>query len=53
MAIGLGIGIQKSKFLTSAVVFANSFEQRVLADGGTFEAKSCLVRTISELSTVG
>jgi hypothetical protein len=32
-----------------AAYFANLFEQRVLADGGVFEAESCLVTQINSL----
>jgi hypothetical protein len=32
-----------------AAYFANLFEQRVLADGGVFEAESCLVTKINSL----
>jgi hypothetical protein len=32
-----------------AAYFANLFEQRVLADGGFFEAESCLITQINSL----
>lgn len=32
-----------------AAYFANLFEQRVLADGGVFEAENCLVTQINYL----
>jgi hypothetical protein len=32
-----------------AAYFANLFEQRVLADGGVFEAEDCLITQIKSL----
>ena len=38
------------RFVTlDAAYFANLFEQRVLADGGVFEAESCLMDQIKSL----
>lgn len=37
----------------SAEAIANSFESRVLADGGTMEGKQCLIDEIDHLKTLG
>jgi len=46
MKIRLGIGAECFKFLSS---IASIFKTRVLGDGGTFEAESCLDTTINNL----
>ena len=46
--IGLGIGIQYSK-VGGIDTQAQALYDRVIADGGTFEAYNCLVGDINEL----
>lgn len=50
MRIGVGIGIGMGANPVSFV--ASIFQARVLADGGTFEAQSCLDTTISTLQNI-
>jgi hypothetical protein len=45
--IGIGVPFFKGGSLANSI--ANDFRTRVLADGGTFEAYSCLVGDINEL----
>ena len=53
--IGIGVGIGRSGSMASgslAQTLANSFQQRVLADGGTYEADACLVAYLNTLINV-
>ena len=50
--IGIGIGVPFGGF-DPAGQAAAAFRQRVIADGGTFEADSCLVSEITRLSQLG
>lgn len=49
MRIGIGIGVG---FGAITATIASIFQARVLADGGTFEAQSCLDSTISTLQNI-
>ena len=49
MEIGIGIGIEYLKGGSLAAAIASAFAARVAADGGTFEANSCLVSQINSL----
>ena len=48
--IGLGIGIEYNKVVGNQIV--NAFKDRVLADGGTFEAEGCLNSTVNSLQAL-
>jgi hypothetical protein len=50
MRIGIGIGLQFNKSAGGGI--AQDFQNRVLADGGTFEAMACLNSTISFLQSI-
>ena len=45
------LNFDASGFVDSNIIFlANNFEVRVLADGGIFEAKECLIETLQEIN---
>lgn len=51
--IGLGIGVSWNTSRRKASpnqVIINTFKARVLADGGTFEAESCLLTFLNEIN---
>ena len=50
--LGLGIGLHKNNFVGSidpAQAIIDAFKARVLADGGTFEAESCLLTYLNTI----
>ena len=47
----IGIGVRIGNSIISGGI-AQDFQNRVLADGGTFEAMSCLNSTISSLQSI-
>ena len=51
--IGLGIGVNLGGAPASlAAQLAKAFSTRVIADGGVFEAKSCLVDQLKQLNNI-
>ena len=54
LALKLGISLVSSNtsVLTPSQVLVNDFEIRVIADGGVFEAKACLVTQLTTLSNI-
>ena len=50
LRLGLGLGIQYGGVLSPSI--SQLFQNRVLADGGTFEAMSCLNSIISSLQSI-
>jgi len=52
--LGLGLGTGKPTNLGANLVvkLINAFKARVLADGGTFEAESCLLETLTNLNNI-
>jgi hypothetical protein len=54
MKLGLGISLPSSNKggLTPVQKQVNDFKTRVVADGGNFEAKSCLVSQLTILSNI-
>jgi hypothetical protein len=48
--LGIGISLKTVTFKSNVVKnIVKDFKARVLADGGTFEAESCLITQIQEL----
>jgi len=47
--LGLGIGIPFRRMGGQANTIVNTFKQRVIAAGGTFEAGGCMVQQINHL----
>ena len=54
LALKLGISLVSSNtsVLTPSQVLVNDFEIRVVADGGVFESKACLVAQLTILSNI-
>ena len=54
MAIGLQIGLDIGGLgnSTGSAFIARTFKNRVIADGGTFEAMPCLIATIIKLEQI-
>mgnify|MGYP003677653487 FL=1 len=54
MRLALGISLPSSNKgnLTPTQKQANDFRTRVIADGGVFEAKACLVTQLTNLSNI-
>ena len=52
--LGLGLGLHKNNFVGGGIdpnqAIINDFKARVLADGGTFEAESCLLTFLNEIN---
>lgn len=50
MRLGLGLGLFKAGAISAGVRIFSAFQTRVIADGGTIEAGSCVVNTINSSS---
>lgn len=50
--IGIGLAWKKRSINTTINSLINSFETRVLADEGTFEARACLTKTLVSLGGI-
>lgn len=50
MQLGQGLGLNKDNEYSAATAIVNSFEQRVLADGGDFYARQCLIKFVNDFS---
>ena len=52
--LGLGLGLHKNTFVGGGIdpnqLIINTFKARVLADGGTFEAESCLLTFLTQIN---
>lgn len=51
--LGLGIGLHKNRFssgINPIQLLIDAFKARVLADGGTFEAESCLLTFLTQIN---
>jgi hypothetical protein len=51
MFVGIGVGIGRQRFAGGGGGFADSYSARVLADGGTIEALSCVASASALLQT--
>jgi len=52
LALGLSLPSSNKGGLTPIQIQVNVFEARVIADGGVFEAKSCLVNQLKILNNI-
>ena len=52
LALGLSLPLSNKGGLTPIQVQVNDFEARVVADGGVFEAKTCLVNQLTILNNI-
>jgi len=52
MKLGLSISLATTGGLTPVQKQVNDFKTRVVADGGNFESKSCLVAQLTILSNI-
>jgi len=52
LALGLSLPSSNKGGLTPIQIQVNDFEARVIADGGVFEAKSCLVDQLKQLNNI-
>ena len=52
LALGLSLPSSNKGGLTPTQIQVNNFEARVIADGGVFEAKTCLVDQLKILNNI-
>mgnify|MGYP003639088909 FL=1 len=52
LALGISLVISNKGGVTPTEKLANDFKTRVVADGGVFEAKACLVTQLTNLSNI-
>tara|TARA_R100001460_G_scaffold58777_1_gene98588 strand:+ start:48 stop:215 length:168 start_codon:yes stop_codon:yes gene_type:complete len=52
LALGLSLPSSNKGGLTPTQIQVNDFEARVVADGGVFEAKTCLVNQLKTLNNI-
>jgi hypothetical protein len=52
LALGLSLPSSNKGGLTPTQIQVNDFEARVIADGGVFEAKACLVDQLKTLNNI-
>ena len=52
LALGLSLPLSNKGGLTPTQIQVNNFEARVVADGGVFEAKACLVDQLTILNNI-
>jgi len=52
LALGMSLPSSNKGGLTPIQIQVNVFEDRVIADGGVFEAKSCLVAQLKTLNNI-
>ena len=53
MKLALGTSLSSNKGGTSSIVaLANAFKARVIADSGTFEAKTCLTTQLRAINQI-
>ena len=52
LALGMSLPSSNKGGLTPIQIQVNVFEARVVADGGVFEAKSCLVNQLKTLNNI-
>jgi len=52
LALGLSLPTSNKGGLTPTQIQVNNFEARVIADGGVFEAKACLIDQLKILNNI-
>ena len=50
--VKLGLSIFNNSLLSGINSLINTFKARVLADGGTFEAETCLLNQLTALNNI-